>query len=146
MLKLLTDFLNNRKQRAVFNEQCFSRANIQRLDPLKFYSRFPFFLIYINNSYSNLQRNPNLFANDTSLFSTVTKSETTTNNANNVNSDSEEISEWVFQWKLSFNPNLSKQAQEVIFSRKTTRLVILNYFSVMFLSPEFIFRNICGLC
>ena len=28
------------------------------------------------------------------------------------------ISEWAFKWKMSFNPNSSKPAQEVIFSRK----------------------------
>ena len=30
------------------------------------------------------------------------------------------ISNWAYQWKMSFNPNKSKQAQEVIFSRKTS--------------------------
>ena len=26
---------------------------------------------------------------------------------------------WVFQWKMSFNPDPKKQAQKVIFSRKS---------------------------
>ena len=30
-----------------------------------------------------------------------------------------EISEWTFQCKMSFNPDLSMQAQEVVFSLKT---------------------------
>ena len=30
------------------------------------------------------------------------------------------ISNWAYQWKISFNPDRSKQAQEVIFSRKTS--------------------------
>ena len=29
------------------------------------------------------------------------------------------ISNWTYQWKMSFNPDRSKQTQEVIFSRKT---------------------------
>ena len=35
-----------------------------------------------------------------------------------MNSDLSKISNWAFQWKISFNPNPSKQAQKVIFSRK----------------------------
>ena len=28
------------------------------------------------------------------------------------------VSDWAFQWKISFNPGLIKQAQKIIFSRK----------------------------
>ena len=35
-----------------------------------------------------------------------------------MNSDLSKINNWAFQWKMSINPNPSKQAQEVIFSRK----------------------------
>ena len=38
--------------------------------------------------------------------------------ATNLNSDLAKIQQWVYQWKMSFNPDLSKQAQEVIFSKK----------------------------
>ena len=33
------------------------------------------------------------------------------------------VSNWDFQWKMIFNPDLTKQAQEVIFSRKTKKLL-----------------------
>ena len=33
------------------------------------------------------------------------------------------ISNWAFQWGMSFNFDLTKQAQEVIFSRKTKKLL-----------------------
>ena len=36
-----------------------------------------------------------------------------------LNDDLRKISNWVFQWKMSFNPDVNKQAQEVVFSRKT---------------------------
>ena len=36
----------------------------------------------------------------------------------NLNDDLKKISSWAFQWKMSFNPDINKQAQEVIFSRK----------------------------
>ena len=35
---------------------------------------------------------------------------------NNLNDDLEKISNWAFQWKMSFNPDINKQAQEVLFS------------------------------
>ena len=38
--------------------------------------------------------------------------------ANNLNNHVSKISDWAIQWKMSFNPNPSKQAQEVIFSIK----------------------------
>ena len=36
--------------------------------------------------------------------------------------DLKKISEWAYKWKMIFNPELSKQAQEVIFSRKTNEI------------------------
>ena len=33
----------------------------------------------------------------------------------------QKIAKWAHQWKISFNPDLNKQAQEVIFSRKITK-------------------------
>ena len=32
------------------------------------------------------------------------------------------ISNWAFEWKMGFNPEPNKQAQEVIFSRKTDKI------------------------
>ena len=37
------------------------------------------------------------------------------------------ISNWAFQWKMIFNPDINKQAQEVTFSRKINKLIILHY-------------------
>ena len=74
------------------------------------------FLVYINDICSNLSTNVKLFADDTSLFSIV-------NDANksfeSLSNDLFIISNWAYQWKMSFNPDRSKQA-EVIFSRKTS--------------------------
>ena len=75
------------------------------------------FLIYINDLASGLQSNPKLFADDTSLFSTVQGITTSTVSLNN---DLTKISEWAVQWKMNFNPDPSKQAQELLFSRKTS--------------------------
>ena len=43
-----------------------------------------------------------------------------TDSANLLNSDLSKIDKWALQWKMSFNPDPTKQAQEIIFSRKTS--------------------------
>ena len=35
----------------------------------------------------------------------------------------DKIAEWAFKWKMQFNPDLNKQAQKIIFSRKTMKPV-----------------------
>ena len=42
--------------------------------------------------------------------------------ADQLDKDLKKISDWVYKWKMVFNPDLSKQAQEVIFSRKTNKI------------------------
>ena len=52
----------------------------------------------------------------------------------NLNKDLEIINSWAFQWKMNFNPDPIKQAQEVIFSRKAKEvdhpLLVFNNSSV----------------
>ena len=82
------------------------------------------FLVYINDLSTSLSSNPRLFADDTSLFRNTS--------ANELNNDLLKIRSWPYQWKMSFNPDPSKQAQEVIFSRNIKKP---NH-------PELIFNNI----
>ena len=77
-----------------------------------------FFLIYIHDLSKNLSSNTELFADDTSIFSTVKNNNLSTDQ---LNSDLEKIFNWAHQWKMSFNPDPQKQAQEVIFSRKRVK-------------------------
>ena len=62
--------------------------------------------------------NAKLFADDTSLFLAV---HDVSASAKELNDDLKKVNDWPFQWKMSFNPDPSKQAQEVIFSRKSKR-------------------------
>ena len=59
--------------------------------------------------------NEKLFADDTSLFSVVHDTQTSTND---LNKDLEIINHWAYQRKTNFNPDPTKQALEVIFSCK----------------------------
>ena len=63
-----------------------------------------------------------LFAGDTSLFSVIHDSQTS---ANILNKDLETIYNWIFEWKMNFNKDFAKQAQEVILTRKTKNYLIL---------------------
>ena len=74
------------------------------------------FLIYINDLPDNLESLAKLFADDTSLFSTVRDPAKC---AKVLNNDLLKVSNWAFKWKMIFNPDITKQAQEVIFSRKS---------------------------
>ena len=108
----MRDFLNERKQRVVLNGQFSTLGSI--LGPL-------LFLIYINGLTEDLSSNAKLFADDTSLFSVIHDIQTSANNLIkdlNLNKDLERISNWATQWKMNFNPDTTKQASEVIFSRK----------------------------
>ena len=46
----------------------------------------------------------------------------TQTSANDLNEDLELINYWAFQWKMNFNPDSTKQAHEVIFSRKAIEI------------------------
>ena len=43
---------------------------------------------------------------------------TKNNSQRDLTNDLSVINEWIFQWKMQFNPDRIKQAKEVYFSRK----------------------------
>ena len=73
------------------------------------------FLIYINDLSECLTTNVRLFADNASLFSVVDNMNLS---ATNLNSGLSKMNAWVNQWKMTFNSDLNKQAEEVIFSSK----------------------------
>ena len=114
LIETLTNFLNDRKQRVVLNGQ-HSNGQILKHVPQGSIQDPLLFLVYINDLPDNLISNSKLFADDASLFSVINDKHLS---ANKLNQDLNRIINWAFQWKMSFNPDSSKQAQEVIFSRK----------------------------
>ena len=77
------------------------------------------FLVYINDLPDNLESSAKLFADDKSLFSTIYNPLLS---AEIMNKDLVKISKWAYQWKMSFNPDITKLALEVIFSRKSKKI------------------------
>ena len=73
------------------------------------------FLIYINDLERNIKSNIKFFADDTMLFSIVNDPAIS---ANNVNNDLNILHQWAHQWKMEFNPDLTKQATEALDSCK----------------------------
>ena len=76
------------------------------------------FLVYINDLEQGIKSSIIFFADDTSLFSIVKDPKVS---AEELNHDLNLISQWAFQWKMSFNPDPTKPAEEVIFSHKRNR-------------------------
>ena len=64
-------------------------------------------------------QNVKYFAGNLSLFLVVSDVNAS---VTELNDDLKKINKCAFQWKMSFNPDPSKQAQEVIFSRRTKKL------------------------
>ena len=63
---------------------------------------------------------------------------------NKLNQDLNRMNNWAFQWKLSFNPDPSNQAQEVIFSRKLQKSIHPTLsFNNNTVTPE-TFRDVLG--
>ena len=115
LLNILSDFLKNTKQRVTHNGQSSSWTNVNAGVPQGSILGPLLFLIYINDLSDGLSSNAKLFADDTSLFSVVHDINTS---AAELNSDLNKINDWAFQWKMTFNPDRSKQAQEIIFNRR----------------------------
>ena len=115
----MSNFSRNRRQRVILNEQTSSWADANAgipqgsiLDPL-------LSLICINELADGLSSK--LFVDEILLFSFVYNANTT---AKELSDDLVKLNRLVSQWKMIFNPDPSKQAQGVIFSRKTNHTLI----------------------
>ena len=83
-------------------------------------------LLFINDLEAGIVPQIKFFADDTSLYSVVKDPETSTRELNH---DLEVISNWAKQWRMSFNPDPTKPAEEILFSHKKPRTHPL-YFSM----------------
>jgi len=123
LLNTLTNYLTNRKQRVVLNgiespweaiDSGVPQGSV--LGPL-------LFLIYINDLTDNISANIKLFADDASLFIKVLQ-DTHMSDSNitraheTLMADLTTITLWANTYKMKFNPDISKQAIEVVFSSK----------------------------
>ena len=115
LLDLISSFLSNREQRVVLNGIESNWAKIYSGVPQGSVLGPLLFLIYINDLTDNINSRIKLFADDSSLFIKVKNIEEA---HSMLTSDLNTISTWAHQWKMQFNPDITKQAIEVIFSTK----------------------------
>ena len=73
------------------------------------------FLLYINDLTDNISSAMRLFADDSSLFTCVNGINRT---HDKLCKDLQTVTIWAYQWKMIFNPDITKQANEAIFSYK----------------------------
>ena len=108
LLDILSDFLSDIKQRIVLNGQKSTWENVNTGVPQDSILRPLLFVIYINDLCGDLSSKTKLFADDTSLFNVTHNINAS---ANELNNDFKKISNWGFQWKISFNLDPSKQTR-----------------------------------
>ena len=133
--ELIHSFLNDRHQRVVLNGQCSNWSNIKADVPQGSILGPLLLLAYVNDLPEGLTTNAKLVADDTSLFSAADDS---TLSSVSLNNDLLKISHWAYQWKMIFNPDFSKQAQEVVLSRKG---ITTNHATVYFNNDPVIRKN-----
>ena len=115
LLSLFQNYLQNREQRVVLNGQTSGWRKVNSgvpegsaLGPL-------LFLIFINDLPDAIISVCKIFADDTTLFSKVLE---INKSVTELNTDLGKVSQRAYQWKMQFNPDPNKQANEIIFSRK----------------------------
>ena len=120
LLRLMQSFLSERYQKVALNGQTSNWNKIKAGVPQGSILGPLFFLIYINDLLFELRCSAKLFADDTFLFSVVENVNETTAN---LNKDLENINKWAQQWNMSFNPDPTKMVQDVLFSRKKSKVI-----------------------
>ena len=114
LYNLLEIYLSGRFQRIILNGQHSSWKPILAGVPQGSILGPLLFLIYINDLPNELKSNVKLFADDTSLFTIV---KDINESASILNNDLLLISKWAYNWKMLLNPDPTKPAHEVIFSK-----------------------------
>ena len=115
LLNLFKNYLTNRKQRVVINGSESEWGDISAGVPQGSVLGPLLFLVYINDLEEGIKSSIKFFADDTSLFSIVYDPLIS---AQQLNHDLKLISDWAYQWKMSFNPDPTKPAEEILFSKR----------------------------
>ena len=120
MLNILSSFLADRTQRVTINGKFSPWSDISAGVPQGSVLGPLLFLIYINDLAEAVDSEIRIFADDTFIFHIVSDP---TQSTIILNKELSKIASWAHQWKMSFNPDITKQAVEVIFSNKRTKHV-----------------------
>ena len=119
LLNLLKSYLENRNQRVLLNGSESGWGIVESGVPQGSVLGTLLFKIYINDLENGIKSHIKCFADDTSLFTIVKDPDIS---AVELNQDLHLISQWAYQWKMSFNPDPTKQAVQVVFTRKSKQI------------------------
>ena len=100
--ELIHSFLSDRHQRVVLDDQSSNWSHIKAGVPQGSILGPLLFLVYINDLPEGLTTKAKLFADDTSLFSVVHDFAAPSASLN------DDLLKWAYQWKMIFNPDVSK--------------------------------------
>ena len=115
LLSFFSNYLRNRQQRVVLNGITSDWKDIEAGVPQGSVLGPLLFLVYINDLPDNISSEMRLFADDSSLFTRVGEIK---NTQEKLERDLNFVTNWAHQWKMVFNPDLTKQAIEIVFSVK----------------------------
>ena len=113
MIDIIYSFLSGRKQRVTIDGKFSDWVDVQAGVPQGSLLGPILFLVFINDIVDVIESDIKFFADGTFIYRVIDQFSTET-----LNSDLQKITNWAWQWKLVFNPDLTKQAVEVIFSKK----------------------------
>ena len=116
LLTFLDNYLKDRHQRVDLNGTESKWMKVNAGVPQGSVLGTLLFLVYINDLPDNIKSVMRLFADDSFLF---TKVEGIDRIQEKIEEDLATTGRWAYQWKLVFNPDITKQAVEIIFSVKT---------------------------
>ena len=116
LLLLLENYLLNRKQRVILNGVTSYWKPIKSGVPQGSVLGPLLFLIFINDLPENLVCYPKLFADDVSLNAVMSGHDQATEN---LKTDLKLIHDWSTKWKMVFNPDVNKPAEEIIFTNRS---------------------------
>ena len=119
LLRFFQCYLSHRHQRVCLNGQHSQYTAIESGVPQGSILGPLLFLIYINDLEKGLRSNVKFYADDTMLYSIVKDPQSS---AADLNHDLQLIQNWAHQWKMEFNPDPTKQATEVLFSCKKSKV------------------------
>ena len=117
LIYLLKDYLSNRNQRVIINGASSSWRPIKSGVPQGSVLGPLLFLVFINDLPEHLICNPKLFADDVSLNAIMYDEKYSTEN---IEHDLKLIHDWFVKWKMLFNPDITKPAEEVLFTNRST--------------------------
>jgi len=113
MINILENFLSDRMQRVAMNGSTSHWAEIEAGVPQGSILGPILFLVYINDIIESVESDIRIFADDTFIFRIADQ-----NSTKLLNDDLQRITTWANKWKMLFNPDITKQAVEVVFSNK----------------------------